>query len=264
MDDPPAVECRGADATPNVDGPAGDRPMRQIMEYDTAKRSRVRRLRWESVGSAAILFVAALLLWGCPESIDDEDLETDAIDESQMDIEVDIDGFEDTEGYSRPDYAGQRNPFRPDSDVVSVDDADDDVGEVQATDPLERHAVSSLELVTIISETAIPRAMFIAPGGMGHFAIEGDRIGQSGGVIEDIRANEVEIVEPDGATTIVELRERVIERPGDDELTEEERQALRELLGSEQGRQALGDEFSETPTERELDERFPGFEPPQE
>ena len=127
-------------------------------------------------------------------------------------------------------------------------------------EPLEQHSLDELDLVTIISQTAVPRAMFVDPEGMGHFAMEGDRIGDAGGIVRDIRPDEVEVREGDnGASVTVQLRERDIETPTDDELTEEERRMLEELLGTEEGREALGEEFADT----DDDERFPGLTPPE-
>lgn len=219
-----------------------------------------RRRRSIAVAPIGVVMVSALLLWGCPEELEEGQLEPDQPDSQPVEqVDFDVVGFDDDEGYSRPSYAGQRNPFRPDVDVLGLDEEDDQIDEVRPTEPLERYAIDSLELVTIISQTAVPRAMFVDPTGMGHFAIEGDRIGDAGGVIRDIRSNEVVIEDGDGAaTTTVELQERRIETQDDDELTEEERRALERLLGTEEGREALGEQMDET------DRRFPGLAPPEQ
>lgn len=225
-----------------------------------------RRLRGPALAGVAAILAAALMLVGCPEEYDEDELDPDRVDDGEVEMDVDTDDrFEDDETYSRPVYDGRRNPFRPDEELAEVDDTpDEDLDETGPTAPLEQHDLDSLQLVTIVSQQAVPRAMFVDPEGMGHFATEGDGIGRDGGVVEDIRSSEVEIREGSGeaATTVtVELRERQIRRPDDeDELTEEERRALQELLGEEEAEQALEEEQQQ----EEIDERLPGLQPPSE
>lgn len=221
-------------------------------------------------GMVAVAMAVAALSLGCPDDVADTDLEADDADEVEVDVDVDVDldePFAEQTDYSRPDYAEPRNPFEPDDEVFSVDEVDElDDGVERALGPLEQYAIASLDLVTIISETAVPRAMFVDPTGMGHFAMEGDRIGEEGGVVSDIRPNEVEIEYGDDRTsrTTVELREREIRTARADELTEEEREVLRRLMDDEEARRAVEEEFAsdEAPDAEEFDERFPGLAPP--
>lgn len=156
------------------------------------------------------------------------------------------------EAYERPIYPGniRRNPFTPDPTVVSPLQQVV-TGEVRPLEPLERYELGSLSLVAIISETALPKAMFVDPTGFGHVVKEGDRVGQNGGEIADIRDNEVEIREAgDGEgvqtrLTTVELRAEELSTPDRGGLTEEERSALRRLLETEEGRRALEESFRE-------------------
>jgi Tfp pilus assembly protein PilP len=149
------------------------------------------------------------------------------------------------EDYQRPDYpVRRRNPFQPDPDVVQP--ARTEVaGEVRPLDPLESFALQQLRLVTVISETAVPLAMFIDPSGLGHFVKEGDRIGRNSGVVASIRDNEVEIREGgdeadplSGAAITVRLRDLEL-AVGEEGLSDAEQEALRRLLESEEGRAAL-------------------------
>ncbi len=215
------------------------------------------------VWTGVLIIAAAMALTGCVDDPADRDLDPDDGEVEEVDLDVDLDMVDtigELDGYSRPDYTGQRNPFRPDTEVLELDeDDDDDVAEVGPTDPLEQYDLNELDLVTIISQTAVPRAMFIAPGGMGHFANEGDGVGSDGGVISDIRPDEVEIREgsgEDAVVTTVQLRERELRAEDDGELSEEERRMLQELLETEEGRQQLSDE------DDDLDERLRGLAPP--
>ena len=202
------------------------------------------------------LLMAMPLVWGCPGGgtadgpppgpRDDDDVETE--------LEVTADDFTEfgeDEEYSRPDYPVRRNPFRPDSDVVAVRTAEVDDEDERPREPLERFGLGQLDLVTIISETTVPRAMFIDPSGMGHFAKEGDRVGTDGGVISTIRSDEVEVREggPDGISQVLALqdtsdRSDEVDRR-ESELTEEEREALRRLVGTEEGQEMLRQEMGE-------------------
>ena len=176
----------------------------------------------------------------------------------------------------------RRNPFQPDPDVVQpvatkVDD--------RPKEPLEQFALGELELAVIISEVAVPKAMFIDPQGFGHVLKEGDRLGRNGGVISDIRDNEVEVTEgtdeENGQSRLltVKLREAEIKSNDEDSLSEEEREALRKLLDSDEGRAALERSFrdatigastvegnqkteSNQGSKTTTDSRFKGLRPP--
>jgi Tfp pilus assembly protein PilP len=146
--------------------------------------------------------------------------------------------------YQRPEYPGRRrNPFQPDVDVLQpVSTAV--VGEVRPLDPLEEFALSSLALSAIISEAAVPLAMFVDSTGFGHFVKEGDRIGRNGGIISMIRDNEVEVREgnqddPNFAGNVITIKLRDLEIVADDGLTDTEREALDRLMRSERGREVL-------------------------
>lgn len=162
----------------------------------------------------------------------------------------------DDEEYQRPEYpeSQRRNPFQPDPEVVEPKTTIGDANEVGTRDPLEQFGLGQLSLVAIISEVAVPKAMFIGPDGFGYVVKEGDRVGRNSGVIRDIRDNAVEIIEggeEDESQTlqrVIKLRELELS-VGDDGLTEEERRRLEELLESEAGRQAL---------QKQLQDRAPG------
>lgn len=187
----------------------------------------------------------------------------------------------DEEDYTRPEYpdSNRRNPFQPDPEVIEPQAAVDD-GQVRELDPLEQYGVGQLELVAIISEVAVPKAMFLDPDGFGHVVKEGDRVGRNSAVITDIRDNEVEMTEtPDAeeggqaTTRVVKLSDRQL--AANDGLSEEDREALRKLLESEDGLRALRDTArrelgsdqqsgSAPPSggNRTQDPRFRGFAPP--
>lgn len=184
---------------------------------------------------------------------------------------------DDEEEYSRPEYpdSNRRNPFQPDPDVVQPQGTVDD-GRARQLDPLEQYGVGELSLAAIISEVAIPKAMFLDPDGFGHVVKEGDRIGRNGAVISDIRDNEVEITETpnpeeggQATSRVVKLTDRQISS-SDETLSDEEREALRKLLQSEEGMRALREQASDqggtTPPEGNRtinqDPRFRGFAPP--
>lgn len=183
-----------------------------------------------------------------------------------------LQGFEEAEEYSRPDYPVRRNPFQPDIQVLGVNEDKVDPQQLRPVEPLEEYALSSLRLVTIISETTVPKAMFVDPTGFGHFAKEGDRIGRNNGIIRNIRQNEVEIREGDEQGSMITVRMREGElRQDDDSLSEEEQEALRRLLQSEGGRQALQRSLQGTEESQHAqggaepvrqDERFSGIAPP--
>jgi type IV pilus assembly protein PilP len=148
--------------------------------------------------------------------------------------------------YERPEYPDQvrRNPFLPDLQIIRPKKqmAEGDIG---PRGPLEEYGLGQLELVAIISEVAVPKAMFLDPDGFGHVVKEGDRIGQNGGTITDIRDNEVEVREvadeEDTQTrlTTVELSNDELRRREDDGLDEREREAIQRLLENEEGRKAV-------------------------
>lgn len=193
--------------------------------------------------------------------------------ESAQEALAQIQGFEESEEYSRPDYPVRRNPFQPDVQILGVKEDKADPEQIRPVEPLEEYTLSSLRLVTIISETTVPKAMFIDPTGFGHFAKEGDRIGRNSGIIRNIRQNEVEIREGDaqGSMVTLRMREGELETQGD-RLSDEEQEALRRLLQSEGGRQAMQrslqqeQEPQEEPVEQaqpvRQDERFSGVAPP--
>ncbi|MFU8803102.1 MAG: pilus assembly protein PilP [Bradymonadaceae bacterium] len=183
--------------------------------------------------------------------------------------------------YQRPEYPmSRRNPFQPDLDVMKPETVGPPPGEVRPTDPLEEFALSSLTLVTVISETAIPLAMFIDPTGLGHFVKEGDRIGRNSGIVASIRDNEVEVREgsEDGdplSGAIVNVRLREVDLAvGESGLSEQEQEALRRLMQSEEGRAAVEQSYREmapgaaasepgtAPRPEQRDDRFPGMAPP--
>jgi len=145
--------------------------------------------------------------------------------------------------YERPDYpkATRRNPFRPNLETVMPSAI---VGaEVRPMDPLELYSVGELQLVAIISEVSVPKAMFISPDGVGHLVKEGDRIGRNGARVTDVRNNEVELTEG-GDEEGQALKRRIKLRDLDEirneqKLTREERDKLQEIMKSEEGREAL-------------------------
>ena len=148
--------------------------------------------------------------------------------------------------YVRPNYPNnaRRNPFQPDDEVFAPTVID--TPEERPVEPLERFTLAQLELVAIISEISVPKAMFVDPDKFGHFVKKGDRVGRQGGIIVDIRDNEVDIREvnpesDDGQAQVKTVRLRSIELrgEGDEDLSEVERQALDRLLRSKQGREGL-------------------------
>jgi hypothetical protein len=108
----------------------------------------------------------------------------------------------------------------------------------------------------------------VDPSGFGHFAKEGDRIGRNSGVIRSIRQNEVEIREGDerGSVIVVRMREREL-RTADEGLSEQQREALRRLLGTDEGQELLQQMGGPPPgtgerPPRAQDSRFPDLSPP--
>lgn len=176
------------------------------------------------------------------------------------------------EEYERPEYPNsvRRNPFLPDLEVVRPQKQLAE-GTIRPLEPLEQYGLGQLDLVAIISEVAVPKAMFLDPEGFGHVVKEGDRVGENGGTITDIRDNQVEVreitdeEESQTRLTTIELRTRDLD-VDDDELSDEERDALKRLLQSDEGRKALEGLSSEASSEggsrRTRDERFKGLSPP--
>lgn len=183
------------------------------------------------------------------------------------------------EDYVRPEYpdTARRNPFMPTPDVIQPTPTSVD-GEVRSLEPLEQFGLGQLNLVAIVSEVAVPTAMFVDPTGFGHFVKRGDRIGRNSGVIADIRENEVEVTEggddEDAQTLqrIVKLRDIEL-TVGEGGLSEDERAALERLMQTEEGRQALQRSYQElapgaTATEQQETGAAPaprpgqGFAPP--
>lgn len=157
---------------------------------------------------------------------------------------------EEEQDYQRPEYPEnvRRNPFAPSNDVLMpilgtpVTDGED----AQPLEPLQQYNIAQLELVAIISEIAIPKAMFTDPEGFGHVVKEGDRIGRQGGTIVDIRDNEVDVREISGdedekqsRVMTIRLRSAELKSANGDDLSEAEREALERLLDTEEGRNAL-------------------------
>lgn len=151
--------------------------------------------------------------------------------------------------YQRPEYPNniRRNPFQPDDEIMAPILGPAEGGDInRPLEPLERFTLAQLELVAIISEVAVPKAMFVDPDGFGHMIKEGDRIGRQNGVIVDIRDNEVDVRETTGEDNESQSRVRTIRlRSGElrssnsDDLTEAEREALDKLLNSKEGRENL-------------------------
>lgn len=187
------------------------------------------------------------------------------------------------EEYQRPEYPNmaRRNPFQPDLEVVQPANVPTE-GDERSLEPLERFAIGELELVAIISEVAVPKAMFIDPEGFGHVLKEGDRIGRNSGVISDIRDNEVEVTESagedEGQTRLRAIKLREVELTVGDggALSEEEKAALEKLLSTEEGRKAVERQYrdmalgastveGEGSTQQQGQKppsRFPGVRPP--
>lgn len=187
--------------------------------------------------------------------------------------------------YQRPEYPNmtRRNPFQPDLEVVKPANVKSDTDE-EKLDPLQRFALGELELVAIISEVAVPKAMFVDPEGFGHVLKEGDRIGRNSGVLSDIRDNEVEVTETtgedEGQTRLRTIKLREADLSGTDEsgLTDDEKAALEKLLETDEGRKALearyrdmalgasavekGSEKDQQNTPRRRDPRLRGLAPP--
>ncbi len=155
---------------------------------------------------------------------------------------------EEEKPYERPEYPENlgRNPFALDVETV-MPSVVAKVEEERPVEPLEQFTLSQLTLIGVISETAVPKAMFVDSDGFGHVVKEGDRIGRQGGIITDIRDNEVDIQEGGAENTqapssvrTLRLSDTEIRNSSDDnELSDAERQALDRLMKSEEGREKL-------------------------
>jgi Tfp pilus assembly protein PilP len=179
----------------------------------------------------------------------------------------------------------KRNPFAAELDVEKTQQSNEETSERELA-PLEQFAVGSLRLAAIISEVAVPKAMFIDPNGLGHVAKEGDRIGENGGVLKEIRNREV-VIELPAQVEESAPRQKTIElgkaklptvQQESDQLSDDQQKALEDLLQSEEGRRALQESYekvapSSAATEnkeqpddrrRRRDERFPGLRPPEQ
>lgn len=183
------------------------------------------------------------------------------------------------------EQAPKRNPFAP---VEGVNQQQQEVEEGEGgrkRTELEKYSLSALRLSAIISEVAVPKAMFIDPERVGHLAKEGDRIGENGGTIEDIRSNEVVISVPSGTEEegdrkrVIQLREATRATSRESGLDEDERKMLDQLMRSKEGREALQESYrkvapgaaaSEQQRQQQRqqgtqeDQRFPGLAPPQQ
>ena len=181
----------------------------------------------------------------------------------------------------------RRNPFAPEVETEEEEEPVEERAEKRNLGPLQKHPLGSYRLAGIISEVAVPKAMFIDPEGTGHLIKEGDNLGKKGGFIKDVRDNEVEIeIPPEGDNgkvrkVTVKLREAALPSEQEEELSEEERETLKRLLESEQGRKAVRESYRQNATpganasERQKrrresqggssgsDARFPGLEPPE-
>ncbi len=244
----------------------------------------IMRPNYQKFGGSFIILLIALGMLGCEDEI--QKLPTQPPPPAKKkQADTNAEGATETKDdseYVRPEYPNsvRRNPFQPDPDVI-IPTAAVAEGEVRTREPLERFALGQLTLVAIISETAVPKAMLIDGEGFGHVVKEGDRVGRNGGVISDIRDNEVEVLEgndeEDGQTfqRIVKLREIELRASSEDGLTNEEREALKKLLESEAGQEALKKQLDQpqgqqgqqpqqgtAPPRQGIDPRFKGFAPP--
>ena len=156
--------------------------------------------------------------------------------------------------YERPSYPDlvRRNPFQPKAEIISpkVNVKDDDSSDKT---PLKEYGINQLKLVAIISEVVIPKAMFIDPKGVGHLFKEGDVFSSNSVEIVDIRDNEVAIQEsaPEDSENgsrpprIIALATDEVTISREDELSDDERDALKKLLGSKEGRDKLRETLSD-------------------
>ena len=172
---------------------------------------------------------------------------------------------EDPENYQRPVYPEnvRRNPFQPVLAVVAPLESITTNEELRPIEPLEQYNLGQLELVVVISETAVPKAMFLDPDGFGHVIKEGDRIGLQNGIVTDIRNNEVDVRESGGTgedaeqSSIRTIRLREVELRAEnedkkDDLSEREREALQRLLETSEGREAIKESLRNQAVDQEV------------
>lgn len=173
---------------------------------------------------------------GSSESSEEGDGREEGEESEAMERPPELAADETDAGAPKP----KRNPFAPQVEIEEEEESDE---EEDAPDlgPLRKHPVGNYRLAGIISEVAVPKAMFIAPDGMGYQIKEGEEIGQKGGVVKDIRRNEVEIEMPsderesEPMVLTVELRKEALPGSGEDSrLSEEEREMLERLRAKQQ------------------------------
>ena len=181
----------------------------------------------------------------------------------------------------------RRNPFASDLEQTEEDDEQSDEPETKMRNrgPLEQHPYKKYRLSAIISQVAVPKAMFIAPDQKGHVVREGDKLGKEGGVIKDVRDNAVVLeIPPEGEngsprSATIKLRQVALPTEDEGELNEEEKETLRRLLKSKEGREAVRESYQkaapgaaaseknrqqgESTSRSESDDRFPGLAPPE-
>jgi len=143
-----------------------------------------------------------------------------------------------------------RNPFAPQIEVDEEEDEEpDEANETKQVGILQKHPLEEYELVGIISEVAIPKAMFIAPDGKGYMLKESEALGRQGGTVTDIRNNVVEFELPQGdegaepKTITRELRDQELSTQKESDLSRREQETLQKLMESEEGREALRERF---------------------
>ncbi|MEM1347809.1 MAG: pilus assembly protein PilP, partial [Myxococcota bacterium] len=163
-------------------------------------------------------------------------------------------GDEEPKDYQRPEYPEnqRRNPFVPDETVMRPIGSEPSAEDLRPLEPLEQFALGELSLAAIISEVVVPKAMFVDPQGFGHVVKEGDRIGRQGGIVVDIRDNEVDVREngtEEGSPAQVRtmrLRDaELVASSSADGLSDNERAALEKLMTSEKGRRAIQQRFED-------------------
>lgn len=178
----------------------------------------------------------------------------------------------------------RRNPFASGIDVEKEESPTEEKESKESLGPLERHSYSKYRLAGIISQVAVPKAMFIAPDKVGYLLKEGDKLGNEGGRIEDVRDNAVALeLPPEGEngkprSATIKLRESELPDQDDEGMSEEEKKTLQQLLQSEEGRKAVRESYKKTAPGAEAsdgdrqrrrrtsgsDSQFPGLEPPSE
>lgn len=141
--------------------------------------------------------------------------------------------------------ATERSPFAPGVQTETEDESSEEKS-AENLPPMQRRPYAEYQLMAIIREVSVPKAMFKGPDGVGHLLKEGDKIGRNGNVIKDIRSNAVELeIPPEGdeGTTrseVLKLRKaRGAAAEADEGLSEEESETLQKLMESEEGREEL-------------------------